>query len=538
MRNTTLGAAIKIIFVLMLAMPLFSFGFAAHMQTSTPMFLRVGLESHFREQSQITIPSTYLAVGQLVGEHFQISGFLTSHDGFTARPDNSYYIRLSYSFASLTQAQNTAGLYNGAVPALLGDGNWGIYMPGLDGIHGDVVFPSAYRVSLWAQGQVVLISDNVQANLQVQDSGGITSLGTRQYRGVIEFARFGGNLLTAVNVIDIEEYLLSVVPAEMPASWHIEALKAQAVAARTYTVNRLGSLAHRGYDLCDTTFSQVYMGVSSEHANTTEAVNATRGIMIFHDNQPIEAVYFSSSGGFTDNSENVWVATVPYLRAVAEVNEPGAMTWNRTITLTQLNGLLASNNVNIGNATGIQLDKSATGRVQTLTILGTTGNHALTREAIRWFFSPSLESRNFTITGVGTTPVQGVETPTPTGQTTGSSIAHVRSAAGTQTANLQGLQAMGQFGTATLTQNTVAVQSASGVVNLQTTQGQPNLPNQPEIGNQIASTAVSTGYQISLSGRGWGHGVGMSQHGAHGMAQQGFNFRQILQHYYTGVEIR
>jgi len=500
--------------------------------------IRIGLESNFHNQAQITIPSTNISIGQVINGQFQSSGTLSSSGGFVVRPDSSYYIRSHQTFPDLTQAQAAAAAHTGAVPVFLDNGSWGLLLPPLDGTPGDVVFPSANRILLSAGGQTVLVSENMSANLQFQDVQGITSLGARQYRGVIELGRFGGSGLTAVNVIDIEEYLWSVVPAEMPAGWHPEALKAQAVAARTYAIFRLGSLAHRGYDLCDTTFSQVYMGVSSEHANTTEAVNATRGIMIFHDNQPIEAVYFSSSGGFTDNSENVWVATVPYLRAVAEVNEPGAMTWNRTITLTQLNGLLASNNVNIGNATGIQLDKSATGRVQTLTILGTTGNHALTREAIRWFFSPSLESRNFTITGVGTTPVQGVETPTPTGQTTGSSIAHVRSAAGTQTANLQGLQAMGQFGTATLTQNTVAVQSASGVVNLQTTQGQPNLPNQPEIGNQIASTAVSTGYQISLSGRGWGHGVGMSQHGAHGMAQQGFNFRQILQHYYTGVEIR
>jgi len=513
------------------------------LHAQTPLFLRVGLESHFHNQAQITIPSTNITIGRFANYHFQPSGTLSSPGGFVARPDNSYYIRLHYNFSDLTQAQNAAAMHNGAIPALLYSGLWGLYIPGTDGVHGDVVFPSTSRISLSAGGQIVLIADNVNVNLQFQDVQGITALGERQYRGFIEIARFSGNLLTAVNVIDIEEYLLSVVPAEMPASWHIEALKAQAVAARTYTVFRLESLAHRGYDLCDTTFSQVYVGISSEHENTTAAVNATRGIMIFHNGQPIEAVYFSSSGGFTDNSENVWVATVPYLRAVAEIHEPGAREWTRTITLTQLNALLAANNINIGNATGMQLGKSSNGRVQELTITGTTGQHTIRTETIRRFFSPSLESRNFTI--VGGMSVHGAP---------GSPIAqpelraYVQTAGSLANANLQGLQVQGQLGQASLVQSDISVQSAARVVNLQPTTVTPNqpeqptqpeqpLPERPQIGNAIISSTVSTEYSITLSGRGWGHGVGMSQHGAHGMAQMGYNFRQILQHYYTGVEV-
>ena len=530
---------LKIALALLFCVPFFAVA-ATQVQAQAPssQFLRVGLESHFLEQAQITIPSTNITVGQLIGGHFQPSGILSSAGGFVARPDNSYYIRLHYRFFDLAQAQGTAAFYAGAIPALLGDGMWGLYMPPVDGTPGEVVFPSASRVSLSTGGQIVLISDNVSVNLQIQDVGGITSLGSRQYRGVIEFGRFGGNLLTAVNIIDIEEYLLSVVPAEMPASWHPEALKAQAVAARTYTVFRLGSLAHRGYDLCDTTFSQVYLGVSSEHENTTAAVNSTRGIMIFHNGEPIEAVYFSSSGGFTDNSENVWVAAVPYLRAVAEINEPGAMAWTRTVTLSQLNGLLAANGINIGNATGLQLGKSATGRVQELTITGTTGQHTIRNEAIRRFFIPSLESRNFTITG-GMSVHGAVGSP----QAQQGIRAYVQAANLSSQANLSGLRVQGQFGQTSLGQNDISVQAAGRVVNLQiapATPNQPNQPNQPDrpqFGNAIISFTAGTEYSIEFVGRGWGHGVGMSQHGAHGMAQMGYNFRQILQHYYTGVEI-
>jgi len=516
----------------------------------TPQLIRVGLESHFREQAQISIPSNNIAVGQIVGGYFQASGTLVSNNGFIAQPDGSYYIQLHYNFPDFTQAQSAAASYVGAVPVFLDNGQWGVYMPALDGLLGGVVFPSSSRISLSAGGQTVLVSENTNVNLQFQDVSGITSLGVRQYRGVIEIARFSGNLLTAVNIIDIEEYLFSVVPSEMPASWHMEALMAQAVAARTYTVFRLGSLASRGYDLCDTTFSQVYLGVTNEHANTTTAVNATRGIMIFHNGEPIEAVYFSSSGGFTDNSENVWVTAVPYLRAVAEIHEPGAMQWSRTVTLSQLNGLLSANNINIGNATGLQLGKSANGRVQELTIIGTTGQHAVTGEAARRFFSPALESRNFTIAGGGS--VHGApgspfaHPPLQASAQTQDAQVFVQTASGIQAVSLQGLYVRTQSGQTNHVQGSIAIQTASGITVLHPdttatqnqTQPQPNLPDRQPMSNAIVTTTVSTEYTIELVGRGWGHGVGMSQHGAHGMAQLGYNFRQILQHYYTGVEIR
>ena len=526
----------KVALSLIFCLPFFALGNLQLQAAQAPQLIRVGLESHFREQAQITISSTNIIVGQITGSHFQPSGTLTSPGGFVARPDNSYYIRLHHTFFDLSQAQSAAAAYAGAVPALLYNGMWGLYMPPADGTPGYVVFPSASRVSLSAGGQVVLVSDNVSVNLQIQDISGITSLGQRQYRGVIELARFSGSLLTAVNVIDIEEYLWSVVPAEMPSGWHPEALKAQAVAARTYAMFRMGSMAHRGFDLCDTIYSQVYPGVTNEHPNTTAAVNATRGIMIFHDGEPIEAVYFSSSGGFTDNSENVWIAAVPYLRAVAELHETTAREWTRTVTLTQLNSFLAANNVNIGNATGLQLGKSATGRVQELTITGTTGQHTIRGESIRRFFSPSLYSRNFTITGgMSVHGAPGAPQAPP------ETRVYVQTAQGLSTVSLQGLQIQGQFGQTNLGNDGIFVQAAGRTVNLQTTAIAPNLPNlpdRPQIGNAIISSTVSTAYSIELAGRGWGHGVGMSQHGAHGMAQAGFNFIQILQHYYTGVEVR
>jgi len=443
---------------------------------------------------------------------------------------------LNYTFQNLAEAQFATGgyVFSGGIPAMLYNGLWGVYLRADSLTHAQsiaanfpgatAVAPTTSRISLHADGNIVLVSDNIAANLQIQDASGITGLGDRRYRGVIELARFAGSRLTAVNIIDIEYYLLSVVPAEMPASWHIEALMAQAVAARTFAVRRLGHFVARGFDVCDTTTSQVYVGITNEQPSTTMAVVGTRGIMVLHNGQPIEAVYSSSSGGVTENSENAWGSVIPYLRSVPDPHDTTGREWTRTITLTQLNQLLTNQNINIGGATGIRLDKHSNGRVQTLTILGTTGNHAVSREAIRWFFTPALDSRNFTIVS-------------PTMQGGGQNLQ--LSAQGAHVRDLFG------FAIPISLVNTPVV-SATGVTQLQP----GNITARGAFGTAIidaggtggiagvATSVTGTGYQIVFSGRGWGHGVGMSQHGAHGMALAGYNFRQILQHYYTGVEIR
>ena len=511
--------------------------------SAAPIFVRVGLESNFLERDSIPIHSNNLAIGLFAHGHFQVSGFLTTGSTFQVQPNDLPFVRLDYVFHTLAEAHLAAGVYHqhGGVPAMLYQGFWGVYIPTTGTEHAQMlaasfagssmVNPSNRRVSIHTDGRVVLVSDNASANLQVQDLSGITSLGARSYRGVIEFGRFTGNRVTAVNIVYIEDYLLSVVPSEMPPSWHIEALKAQTVAARTFTVYRLGRFAARGFDLCDTTASQVYVGVTNEHPNSTLAVQLTRGIMIFHNGQPIEAVYSSSSGGVTENSENAWGSVLPYLRSVPDVHEVGAREWTRTITLSQLNQLLATQGINIGDATGVRLDKHANGRVQVLTILGTTGSHSVSREPIRWFFSPSLDSRNFTIvggtaTGGGATGQNTQLLPQGTSQGT-----YVRDTFGFAfPLAVQGATVVTATGNQQLS-GQITIRGAFG-----TAVAGGGTASAPALG--VASSVTSTGHQIVFSGRGWGHGVGMSQHGAHGMAQAGFNFREILLHYYTGVEIR
>jgi len=369
-------------------------------------------------------------------------------------------------------------------------------------------------------GQVVLHSGGQQVfafdasrGAQIMDAGGGTiSLGGYTYRGAIEL-RASGARVSAINVICPEEYLFGVLPIEMSYHFHIDALKAQAIASRTFMLYRMneGGHRHQGFDLCDDTHCQSYRGAGREHASTTLAVNETRGLLIFHNNAVILAVYFASSGGSTDNSENVWVQARPYLRAVRDIAEHDPVEWTRTFTWAQITTALQSAGANIGSATGMTISRTGTyGRVQELTIYGTSGQWQLTGEATRTFFAPiggALMSRNFYIAGTG----QAAPTVW---------VTDGRSVVSASFASYVWRNALGI--TAPVPGGGVYVYDGTTLRRIEDTPAQ--------------GAAGGTG--VTLSGRGWGHGVGMSQRGAHGMALAGFSYREILLHYYTGVEIR
>ena len=142
------------------------------------------------------------------------------------------------------------------------------------------------------------------------------NLNGKLYRGRIEvFANTRGTL-TIVNVLNMEDYVRGVVPNELSPGGYpqLEALKAQAVAARTYAVKNLGQFAAQGFDLLPTTRSQVYRGFSSEHPLTNRAVEETRGVIATYQGEPINALYTSTCGGRTENVENIFNEATPYLR--------------------------------------------------------------------------------------------------------------------------------------------------------------------------------------------------------------------------------
>ena len=137
----------------------------------------------------------------------------------------------------------------------------------------------------------------------------------KAYRGKVEVFVNSRGTLSIVNVVPLEDYLLGVVPSELGLP-QLEAQKAQAIAARTYAVANLNGFGDRGFDLLPTVWSQVYQGVSIETPMGTRAVNETRGLVATYDGKPINALYTSTCGGRTEDSENIFDKAEPYLRGV------------------------------------------------------------------------------------------------------------------------------------------------------------------------------------------------------------------------------
>src|SRR5437588_11317385 len=176
--------------------------------------------------------------------------------------------------------------------------------------------PSAPNRELvaFARGAAPLFHSSAPLTLASSDeTNSPVRFNDKPYRGKIEVFANTRGALTVVNVIGLEDYVRGVVPNELsyPA---LEALKAQAIAARTYALKNRGQFASEGFDLLPTTRSQVYRGLTSETSLTSRAVDETRGLIATYNGEPINALYTSTCGGRTEDSENIFNEAVPYLR--------------------------------------------------------------------------------------------------------------------------------------------------------------------------------------------------------------------------------
>ena len=202
----------------------------------------------------------------------------------------------------------------------------------------------------------------------------------------------------------MEDYLYGVVPKEMPPSWNAEALRAQSVAARTFALKNRKSHSAEGFDLCSTSHCQVYEGMPAETRTTTEAVDSTRGEVLFYKGTIMDALFHADSGGMTESSEYVWGTSVPYLRAVAEV-QMQTQPWNRTVSMSEFAQKLEKNERAIGTLKEVRLspltvgkgssDRSPSGRVRSAEFVGTKGRITLSGNELRSIFS--LPSTLFSI---------------------------------------------------------------------------------------------------------------------------------------------
>ncbi|SIQ69973.1 SpoIID/LytB domain protein [Alkalispirochaeta americana] len=323
----------------------------------------------------------------------------------------------------------------------------------------------------------------------------------RSYRGDMElFPRpdEGRGEFSLINDLDVEEYLFSVVPSEMPAWWPEEALKAQAVAARSYTLHRRSRFHHRGFDLQSSVISAYYRGVAGEHPRTTRAVEKTEGYVLARGGRVIDAVYSANSAGFTESSESVWgsvtslVSVVdPHFSFDEDYRSPGqvfrwirsrpesysshpdyasasAYRWTLAVSRQEIEARSAAAGADIGSLLRVLPgSRGRSGRVEAVRLVGTRGETEVRRDAIRSRLG-GLRSNLFVV------------------------IPFFFSS------SVDGSEGAGSFGS----------------------DEEDLLPE-----------------YFVFQGAGWGHGVGLCQTGSAGFAARGGSFREILAHYYPENEL-
>ncbi len=292
----------------------------------------------------------------------------------------------------------------------------------------------------------------------------------RRYRGMFRIILHGVNL-RLINVVHIDDYLKGVVPPEMGkvGEPEFESIKAQAVAARTYSLKRLSQYPGEPYDLRSDVTDQLYHGTEVEEPLISDAIDKTRGLVVKYGDSLITAYYHSTCGGFTDDIEEVWdKPSAPYLRAVndsASCNWSKYYNWKESYTPDQLKMRIEQflsadrgREVTIDNITDISvISRTAGGRVAKLIVKTAVGEYSFGKDKIRWVFKRSsnpdliLQSARFDVS---------------------------------------------------------VARDESGKIT-----------------------------RIDLDGGGYGHGIGMCQCGAIGMARNGGKFDQILARYYKDTKL-
>lgn len=332
-----------------------------------------------------------------------------------------------------------------------------------------------------------------------------------KYYGGFEYNRVNGNDITVINYVGEDDYAKGVIPYEMNPNWHVEALKVQAVCAKSYAQNCIGKHKSQGFDLCNTTHCQVYYGTNKATKNSDNAVESVSGLYVVYDNKIAQTFYHASSGGHTEDVENIWGNYVPYLRGVPDdylkYVKSGYENWSYTVTLDQIEKILKAKNYSVTELTDFYVSKySKYGNVIQLAYVDKTyGKKTVSGDSARTLLNSStygisVLSHRYTVSQSGGGVYVG------TRKVNGSGIS--------------GLFAVGKDlvkKALTGNWNSMKVLSKNGI-------------NDINVNNSDSSAMV-------IQGSGSGHNIGMSQWGTRGMAEKGISYDDIVKHYFTGVKI-
>lgn len=231
----------------------------------------------------------------------------------------------------------------------------------------------------------------------------ITWFNQLRYYGDFQFSRLTNNqYLTAVNYVDIEDYVKGVIPYEMYVTWPMEALKAQALCARNYVATNFNRYRSHGFDVTADIYSQVYKGIGDATETTNAAVDATAGQYIRYQGAICQTFFFSSDGGATESSENVWGGNpIPYLVGVVDPYEDDVETysknWTYTLSATQIQELVNARMLtNLGEIEDIACVYTDMGNIKSLTFIDKDGR-SCTVSGNRCIAVMNAKSQRFTV---------------------------------------------------------------------------------------------------------------------------------------------
>ena len=421
-------------------------------------------------------------------------------DGFVSYHDGSYYVRVGSYLDRSGAAQRQSELQMG-----------------------EVVGTSEYAVNVISKG-----TDRIL--FQYDDDGRGTGLGVMpnadgdgdyttwfrniSWRGGFRYERIGGGNLTIVNMVQLDDYVKGVVPHEMSDSWPLEALKAQAVCARTYALNLMEGSKHNQshFDICNESCCQVYLGTQSAGSNTDRAVDETAGVVATYEGEYIEAVYCSSNGGASVDSSVAWGGdqeNYPYLIGVEDPYEAKVADqisdyyWTRSYTGDELKET-------VQEAGYLTCETVVSVRVRDYTDTGLPRQITLTDE----------EGKSFTISTGALVRTLGLRSYNYA-FTESTDLPGQLYVNGQPVDSLDGMYVMGADGKVSALDEDAYVITAGGTV---------------PAGSAAGSTSGEDGI-ITISGSGWGHNVGLSQWGAYAQAKEGHTYKEILNFYYTGITV-
>ena len=449
-------------------------------------------------------------------------------DGFVAWIDGDYQVRAG-SYTSRQEAEDAA-----------------------QSLGGTVAGTSSYAVNVTRTGTAEILfqfdGGDALALGVMPDVTGADAVRTwfkgYRYYGGFRYERISGGDLTVVNIVDLETYIKGVVPYEMSSSWPLEALKVQAVCARSYAYINIHSGKHTSYhfDVCNTTDCQAYYGAGTNSSSyqaterTDQAVDETAGEYAWYDGQVIEAFYSSSHGGASESVYNVWGTSLeqyPYLCGVEDPYEADMASKNSysSWTVSYTSSELAQRLENYGYdaSSGIEsltLTYSDLGNViQVRVNYQDGGSDTIRPSSMRSVFG--ISSIRFTVNGQAASSGSGTTSGSGGGLTANGSTS--LDSQGTYTV-ISGSGSLSQAGLDGL----YAISGSGSITSVEDAASGGGSGTDTPSGTQVTVSGSSYTFQ----GSGNGHQLGLSQYGAWAMAERGFTYEEIIEFYYPGTYVQ